>query len=88
MIESVARDKFFNAIEDKQLFSLLWARHPKTVDEAASLADGLEKLIDEPQNKSQHSLFSMHQDDRQNRRRPGYQGQNQYVGCRCNRGSA
>ena len=43
-IETLTREKFFNALEDFQLKGLIWARKPATVEEAAWMADSLEKL--------------------------------------------
>ena len=43
-IEVLTREKFFNAINDFQLKAMIWARKPTTVEEAALMADSLQRL--------------------------------------------
>ena len=43
-IEVLTREKFFNAIDDFQLKGMIWARKPTTVEEAALMADSLQRL--------------------------------------------
>ena len=47
VIESIAREKFFAAIEDPLMRGTLWARQPKSVYEAAIMADALETISDQ-----------------------------------------
>ena len=52
LIERLTRERFFSAIDDTQLRGLLWSRRPHSVEEAAIMADGLEKLIEPTPDRS------------------------------------
>ena len=63
IIDSLTREKFFAALEDPHMRSTLWARQPKSVDEAAIMADALEKLK-EDSHTGQMAMFQFRQEDR------------------------
>ena len=61
-IERLTRERFFNAIEDTQLKGLLWSRSPRSVEEAAVMADGLENLIESTaERSSRQNVYLSHQ---------------------------
>ena len=45
-LERITREKFFSAIEDPNMRGMLWSKSPNTLEEAAIMADGLEKLLE------------------------------------------
>ena len=62
-IERLAREQFFNSIDDPQLKGLLWSRSPCSVEEAAMMADGLEKLIELPSTRHPNQAVYTNQHD-------------------------
>ena len=68
-VERLARERFFNSIDDLQLKGLLWSRSPRSVEEAAIMADGLEKLI-EPVSSKPHNqaVYTNHQEQKSERK--------------------
>ena len=78
-IERLIRERFFNSIEDPHMRGMLWSRSPRTVDEAAVMADGLEKLMESPTDRpTQQAVYSSEQrHDRSGmNQNEGYQGDN------------
>ena len=66
-IERLTRERFFNAIEDTQLKGFLWSRAPRSVEEAAMMADGLEKLIESPSDRPSQAIYANKEGARNNK---------------------
>ena len=58
-VERLTRERFFGAIDDPQMRGFLWSRCPRTVEEAASMADGLEKMVNSPSTRTPtHAVYA------------------------------
>ena len=53
-IEGMTREKFFNSLNDTQIKGLIWSKSPKSVEEAAEMADNLERMIDLTNDQTVH----------------------------------
>ena len=80
-IERLTRERFFNAIDDPQMRGLLWSRSPRSVEEAAVMADGLEKLMESTmERRSNQAVYANKQDQKPTAKDPSVgRGENAQV---------